>query len=268
MPQIYKQLRDFPKHKKNPFIEEGVSEMMTMIKKKNRMVQQKGRQADETRLIINQSTGEVEGHAQFVNYMKVDEDKFAKVYRSQIKALYDLNTPAIRIFAYIVDHLPQNSDTIIINYKECMEFTGYSSMASINKGISKLIDAGILARTEYSYMFFINIRILFNGNRISLIEEYFKDPKKEEKVKQEQEEEVRRINEGRKFIVNLMNQVSRAQELMSKEELTEDEKEELSHAKAIFKSFQKEYGNIVDQINQVTGESKQLDFDIRKFLNV
>lgn len=249
--QRYRPLRSFTKHKVNPFLSQGVEEIKNGITTKKKLVGEES--GKNTQLIINNDTGAVEGHAQFVKYMKVDEDKFTKIYTSQLKVLYNLNTPAIRVFTYILDNLKPNSDKIIFYIKKCQEFTGYASENTIHKGLSKLIEAGIIAKTQFAYLYFINVRLFFNGNRISMVEEYFKEEKQKEKAFSEGEEEIKKAEkarQGRTALENFFSNMERIVYLTEKEVLTDDEKEELEYARSILNQLEGGYKMLQDNVSK------------------
>ena len=168
----YLQIRNFDKHHENPFIEDTVQNFSTTSKK---LIV-----GDPNRVIVSRDTGEVTGQVAFINYIEVDEEKFVKMFTSEIKSLFNLSSAGIRVFGYVMSILRPNQDKIIIRTKECCKYVGYSSETPVRAGIGDLIKNGFLARTEYTEEYYINPMLFFNGNRVTFVKEYIKKNHQEE----------------------------------------------------------------------------------------
>ena len=132
-------------------------------------------------LMIDKETGDVQAHSVFAKRVKIDKAQFAKIYLGSLAAWFDLSKTGIRMFTYIVQMLKPNSDTFMLNYKKCMEQTGYKSKKSITSGLKELIENKFIARGENQYIYFINPTIFFNGDRITFLERYEIKKEKEQK---------------------------------------------------------------------------------------
>lgn len=165
-------LANVTKYDENPFIAEVVKEVKAI--KKTQMI--KAADRSEIQMIISQD-GSVEGQTAFVRYIEVDEDKFAKVYLNQFEAFWDLSKTGIRVFGYILKEMKPNNDRFYFDIEKCMDDTEYKSERSVFDGLLSLINAGIIARSNKHYMYFINPLIVFNGNRITFAKTYVKKMK-------------------------------------------------------------------------------------------
>jgi intergrase/recombinase len=165
----YKKISLFERFDENPFIEAVKKEVN--ITKKTTIVQAKDK--GEIQMIVSQS-GDVEGYSAFMKFVEVDEDKFAKLYLKQFEAFWDLSKPAIRIFGYIINSLKPNQDFFILRMDKCLEYTKYKTKAPIISGLADLIDKGIIAKSSYENMYFINPLIVFNGSRVTFAKTYVK----------------------------------------------------------------------------------------------
>jgi hypothetical protein len=177
MPTKYK-YNKISKHEgfeENPFIEKAISEID--IVKKTQIV--RGKDRSEVKLIVDDKSGEVEGHTAFMRFIEVDEDKFAKLYLSQLSAFWDLSKPSIKVFSYIMTILIPKKDEFYFFMEDCLKYTNYSSERSVFEGLSGLIDAGIIARSSNNVRYFINPLVAFNGSRVTFAKTYIK--KKKEK---------------------------------------------------------------------------------------
>lgn len=163
MEKSKKRLSDFPEVTENPFIKNLIlpSKIKTnVIATKNGGV------------ILNTKTGEIDDDTLFIAQRKLlDKEPFVKLFQSQLKALFNLSQAGVRVFGYLMEQI-RFDDKVLFDWKECQEFTGYSSSSSISKGLIELLDAGFIAKTPKTNVYFINPQIFFKGDRIVLIQEY------------------------------------------------------------------------------------------------
>lgn len=182
----YKRLNLHEQHTENPFVADAVD----TLKVARRTQMMTATSKDAVHYVVNRESGEVDGYSAFMRVIEVDEERFAKLYLSELAALWDLNKPAIRVFTYIVSSLVPNKDSIIFETDKCMEYTGYKSEKSVFTGLSELIEHGIIARTNKHWQYFINPMIMWNGNRVTFAKTYIK---KQEPV---QLDEQKRLSTG------------------------------------------------------------------------
>ena len=171
----YLAISDFEKHETNPFAQVAIEKVQKVTVRKSKLM---GADKSAQHIITNSETGEVDGYAQFVNYVEVDEERFAKLYIAEFAAFYELNKPAMKVLHYIISNIVKDTDRFHFKMKKCIEFTGYSKFSIFN-GIGSLIKNGIIARTDESDEFFINPMVLFNGNRVAYVRAYVKKCKTE-----------------------------------------------------------------------------------------
>lgn len=185
----------------NPFLKQAVEEINSNIVKKYKTASKTGESA--ILKAIDQSTGEVLGHTTFIRQIEVDEERFAKLYLSSLNTLFDLKPSSIKVFTYILTKLIPNRDEFMFILKECMEYTGYTSKASIFKGLAQLVDEDIIARGKTDFLYFINPMVVFNGSRITFAKTYIKKHKSEpERVVFEEESPIVNPNQ-----TNLLDQI-------------------------------------------------------------
>lgn len=159
----YKKLTSFAVNDKNPFIKEILE---IEISTRKRMLAGKS-----DSLIVNKE-GEVIGQQVFAILEKVDKKSFTKVYKSGWLGMFDLSKAAIKVFSYITIASKPNKDRVFFDMKECKEHTSYKTHQPINTGLAELIEKGFIARTDKSYLYYINPTMFFNGNRATLIARY------------------------------------------------------------------------------------------------
>ena len=145
--------------------------------KKTRIIRPDEGLAKQTQQIVVNSDGETTGYGAFMQYIEVDEDKFAKIYLSQFAAFWELSKPAIRVFGYLLSVLNPGQDRLIFRMDKALAYTKYGHRNNIATGLSNLISCGIIARTPYDNEYFINPLIFFNGNRVTFAKTYVKKRK-------------------------------------------------------------------------------------------
>jgi hypothetical protein len=110
--------------------------------------------------------------------VRVDEERFAKVFLSGFAEWGNINASASKVFAYILNQLQPNKDRFIFRMDECQEQAGYKSRKPIFRGLANLLQLGIIARTKYEYEYFINPLVAFNGNRVTFATQYIRAKKR------------------------------------------------------------------------------------------
>jgi hypothetical protein len=171
----YKKVGVYKKFKENPFVERAIEDMV--IRKKTQVMRTSNK--DEIQMIVN-SQGEVEGHSAFMRFVEVDEEKFAKLYLSQLYSFWDLSKASMRVFSFILNVLKPKQDSFILRMNDCLEYTKYKHRKDVMNGLAGLIDAGIIARSEYEFEYFLNPMVVFNGDRVTFAKTYIKKKKESE----------------------------------------------------------------------------------------
>lgn len=123
-------------------------------------------------VIMDKTSGEITGGMLFYNTQKVDSEKFIKIYSSHISHLYDLSKTGNRAFGFVANELKPNTDKVYISYKDMMLYCGWTSLQMCYKGVKELISNDIICPHINSGWFFINPKVLFNGNRIAIFQDY------------------------------------------------------------------------------------------------
>jgi hypothetical protein len=173
----YKKVTNFETFRENPFVEKAIDEIK--IIKKTQTIKPKGK--GEIQMIVN-NAGEITGHSAFMRFVEVDEEKFAKLYISQLSTFWELTKPSVRILTYILSILKPKQDSFILRMESCLEYTGYKHRKDAMTGIAGLIENGLIARSNYSDEYFINPLVVFNGDRVTFAKTYIKKKKEKEKT--------------------------------------------------------------------------------------
>jgi hypothetical protein len=164
-------IKDFPVHTENPFLErlryesrgKGVS-----ISKGAIPLSVVG---DEN---LRQEAYKSEAQA-FISIRKeVDTAKFTKIFLQNIQEMFKLKNPGLRVFGYFLNASKINDDKVLFSLEDCMEFCGYKTGTSVYKGLRELLENEFVARTKQPNVYYINLAIFFNGDRLYVIRQYTK----------------------------------------------------------------------------------------------
>ena len=150
-------LKDYEVFKNNPFVE-------TEIVVVNKRLVSSGYE------VIDKTTGEVLdfGEEHKIGYFKLDKKKFTKVYDEAIYSIRDMKIAGIKVLCYLMTILSRDTDYIVFNNKECMEFCGYTSSKDVYKGLVELIEKDFLAKKTGHNEYFINTNLIFKGDRTKI----------------------------------------------------------------------------------------------------
>lgn len=177
MGYTYKKISNYESFEENPFVEKAIEDIE--IVKKTQII--RGKDRSEVKLIVDDKSGVVEGHTAFMRFIEVDEEKFAKLYLSQLSVFWELSKPSIKVFSYIMTILIPKKDSFYFIMEDCIKYTQYSTEKSVFDGLTGLIDAGIIARSNHHIKYYINPLVAFNGSRVTFAKTYIKK-KRESKV--------------------------------------------------------------------------------------
>lgn len=158
------------RHETNPYI----SKVLEHLKDKNVTISTH-KIANKEKGIVEFGTGEITPLYTVVHAKnKVDVQQYNKVYMSGLTALFGLNKTEQKVLRYIFSKLEKDKDWIYFSIKECKEQCEYSSNQIVHTAIAGLIKKEIVARTIESFKLWINPTVMFNGDRMMVINEYIK----------------------------------------------------------------------------------------------
>jgi hypothetical protein len=157
--------RDLPSYDQNPFIQPIVE-----IRTKKKIVRM-----GVNRQATLSEDGEYLGDSFMVVAKKVDKEEFVKVFKDQISLIFDLTKTAQKILVYIIKSLGINKDYVVFDKEKAKEVSGLASTASIYAGLTELIKKGVLAKSHLALMYYINPAIIFNGDRLTIVNQWIKE---------------------------------------------------------------------------------------------
>jgi hypothetical protein len=157
--------KDLPAYDHNPFIEPILSMKM---KKKTVSISQ------TPQITINES-GQYIGDSYMIVKKQVDKEEFVKVFKDQLKIIFELSKTAQKLLTYFIENLGINKDFIVFDRDKAKISSGLLSDASIYSGLSELIQKSVIAKSNLSQMYYINPAILFNGDRLVVVNAWVRD---------------------------------------------------------------------------------------------
>lgn len=129
--------------------------------------------------LVNQATGEIAGFAAHHQVEDRDDAEFVKVFAAGIKAFYDLNRTAGRVFQVVLDQYQREpmskgfADTLYLAWFDG-GLSGQSigmSESTFNRGMRELVDKGFLYPRSPS-VYWVNPSMFFKGDRVLFVKEY------------------------------------------------------------------------------------------------
>ena len=126
---------------------------------------------DRKGIIINDGTGEIMGDGAAVVYEweEVDQERFVKLFLAGVKQVAELKKPGLAVFELVYkalrDHPGEDTVRLAFSETEMKRSTFYN-------GLRELLEKGVLYRSPWDGVFFVNIRYMFNGDRLAFVKAF------------------------------------------------------------------------------------------------
>jgi hypothetical protein len=153
-----------PKYEVNPFIEAVV----VKTRSKKLTVARGG-------MIVDQSTGEIEGLTEVAQVVEVDEGQFVKIFTKDLAVWFDLSKTGIRVFGALLATVQEQAimrDSVFFDYNHPKVSEFKIAKNTFYRGIEELLEKKFIARGRATGWYFTNPAMFFNGNRARFIKEY------------------------------------------------------------------------------------------------
>lgn len=168
-------VHEFPKHDKNPFTDRFA---MSVVDNTHGRVIKYARKDGQ----VISPDGEILSNGELIlgrEYV-VDKQKFIKVYVESLMLFSDLSKRAIMLFAALLQRLEKDKTVVYLVPQEVVRDMGISE-PTYYRALSELLNAKVLARhSASSVIYFINPALMFNGDRMTLVNRYVMDTGKRE----------------------------------------------------------------------------------------
>jgi hypothetical protein len=160
--------RGFIRYEKNPSVPDK-STLQTRTKRVRIGDEQKG-------MFIGNDTGEVlgQGAAVIYEFEEVETTRFVKLYLSGIKQAAGLSKAGLAVFELVYRQLQDNqgTDQIGLSHEQAKRMGLDISERVFRNGVRDLLEREFLYESLVSGLFFINIRYMFNGDRLAFVKGY------------------------------------------------------------------------------------------------
>jgi hypothetical protein len=143
------------------------------IPEKGGIIRQRRRQiGDEHKgLVIDDGSGEVLGRGTAVAYEweEVDKERFVKLFLGGVKQAAGLSKAGMTMFEMVYNILRDKpgSDKIELPF-----LTANKSKSTYYNGMKELLEKEFLYHSAAEGVFFVNIRYMFNGDRLAFVKAY------------------------------------------------------------------------------------------------
>ena len=129
--------------------------------------------------VVDNGTGEIlgAGGAFAYEWEEVDKERFVKLYLAGLKQAAGLSKAGLSMFEIVYNQVRANpgKDIVMLSIAETtLPRTTYF------RGLRELLDKEFLYKSTYDSAYFVNIRFMFNGDRLAFVKGYkLKDTSKQ-----------------------------------------------------------------------------------------
>jgi hypothetical protein len=118
----------------------------------------------------------------FVQEKEVDTEEFVKIYLAGIRKYGELSKAGAIMFEYVYEFMSgvraKDKDTVDINLLLAQRWRPSLTRATYFRGMNELLNKGFIFRSLSADLYFVNIRFMFNGDRLVLVQSYRRKAKK------------------------------------------------------------------------------------------
>ena len=166
--EVIRQKRGVPVYTKNPSI--PAKEDIARLRRTRIGNEHKG-------VVIDRGTGEVlgRGGAYFYEFEEVDKERFVKLFLSGFKQAAELSKAGLLVFGVVYQQMRDNpnSDEVQLSFYRASQQVKDLNDRTYQRGLRELLDKEFVFRSPEDGTFFINIRYMFNGDRLNYVKSYY-----------------------------------------------------------------------------------------------
>jgi hypothetical protein len=127
-------------------------------------------------LIIDSSSGEIRGIGGMGFWWdeEVDRGRFVKLFLDGIKQAAGLSKAGMKVFEVVYNQVRNNpgKDKIELNYYLARKYGLDMPERTFRHGLRQLLEKEFIFESLVSEVFFVNIRYMFNGDRLAFVRTY------------------------------------------------------------------------------------------------
>jgi hypothetical protein len=122
-------------------------------------------------LVVDTGSGEILGHGGAIAYEweEVDKERFVKLYLAGLKQAAGLSKAGLAVFETVYSRVRERpgQDTVPLD-----SFSSGLHPVTYRRGLRELLEKEFLFRSPNPGLFFVNIRFMFNGDRLAFVKGY------------------------------------------------------------------------------------------------
>lgn len=131
---------------------------------------------DKRGFVVDGGSGEIlsVGGVGFYEFEEVDNTRFVKLFLDGVKQAAGLSKAGLAMFELVYRQMQGNpgSDRVSISYYMAGKEISGLTERTYQRGLRELLDREFLYRSPYDGVFFVNIRYMFNGDRLAFVKGY------------------------------------------------------------------------------------------------
>ncbi|MCC7390189.1 MAG: hypothetical protein IT431_15635 [Phycisphaerales bacterium] len=158
--------RGFPVYRTNPSV--PTTNGMTTRTKRFHVPGGKGS------VIVDHSSGEIKGLGGMGFWWEeeVDSSRFVKLFLDGIKQAADLSKTGMQVFELVYHEMRANPGSDEIKLNQYVARDHGINDRTYQRGVRELLEKEFLFRSPSDGVFFVNIRFMFNGDRLAFVRSY------------------------------------------------------------------------------------------------
>jgi hypothetical protein len=125
-------------------------------------------------VIVDQTSGEIKGIGGMGFWWEeeVDTSRFVKLFLDGIKQAADLSKTGMQVFELVYHEMRANPGSDEIKLNQYVAKDHGISDRTYQRGVRELLEKHFLFRSPSDGVFFVNIRFMFNGDRLAFVRSY------------------------------------------------------------------------------------------------
>lgn len=128
--------------------------------------------------MVAPGTGEIvaRGAFGFIEETEVDSEQFVKIYLAGIRQYGELSKAGALLFEFVYKEISnrdsKDKDTVTLNFLLAQRWKSSLARRTYERGMNELLEKGFLYRSLAADVYYVNVRFMFNGDRMVLAQSY------------------------------------------------------------------------------------------------
>lgn len=125
-------------------------------------------------MIVDNSTGELKGIGGMGFWWEeeVDKERFVKLFLDGIRSAAGLSKTGIKAFEVVYRQMQSNPNNDKIELNQYIAKEHRIEERTFRRGVRELLEKEFIFRSTADGVYFINVRFMFNGNRLAFVKSY------------------------------------------------------------------------------------------------